>query len=249
MHRLCIHSLHRSFRTTLLVTPLTTDTARAATMVHAGASPSWEQMWAAGLQPGQAFDVGSASATLLGCLSRGSYAGRTGMRALVPGCGRAYDALALVAHGFDEVVALDLAPTAVQSARAFLAASEDAGAARVTCVEGDFFEHAGTYDFIWDCTFLCALDPSVRMRWAERTRTLLAPDGVLAACVFPIAPNKVGGPPFALSPQLLKDLLEPTGLKCEVVEVDDSERHVPGAMKGGNLPGTALLLARPAASS
>ena len=28
-------------------------------MVHAGASPSWEQMWAAGLQPGQAFDQAS----------------------------------------------------------------------------------------------------------------------------------------------------------------------------------------------
>lgn len=214
-------------------------------MVHAGALPSWEQMWAAGLKPGQAFDVGSASATLMGCLSRGSYGGR-GSRALVPGCGRAYDAVALAAHGFDEVVALDLAPTAVQSARAFLEASEDAAVAkRVTCVEGDFFEHEGKYDFIWDCTFLCALDPSVRTQWAERTRTLIAPDGVLAACVFPIAPDKVGGPPYALSTELLKGLLEPTGLECEVVPIDESERHVPGAMRGGNLPGTALLLARP----
>ena len=79
-------------------------------MVHAGASPSWEQMWAGGLQPGQAFDVGSASATLLGCLSRGSYAGRAGMRALVPGCGRAYDALATGAgrSDFFRVLALSL---------------------------------------------------------------------------------------------------------------------------------------------
>ena len=197
----------------------------------------------AGLKPGDKFDVGSASATLVGCLARDSYA-KAGARALVPGCGRAYDALALARHGFDEVVALDLAPTAVEAAKAFVASEADAAAPKVRCVTGDFFEHAeGQYDFIWDCTFLCALDPSVRTRWAEQQRKLLAPGGVLAACVFPIC-EKVGGPPYALTPDLVSGLLTPTGLACEVVAVPDAERHIPGAMKGGDLPGTKLLLAR-----
>jgi len=213
-------------------------------MPHAGASAHWENMWSAGLQPGQAFDVGTASATLLGCLARNNYAVRSGMRALVPGCGRAYDALALAAHGFDEVVALDLAPTAVASASSFLAQSKDAAAGKVAAAEGDFFKHEGQYDFIWDCTFLCALDPSVREQWAARQRMLLAPGGTLAACVFPIAPGKVGGPPYALSPELVAGLLKPEGFSTEVVAVPDAERHVPGAMRGGNLPGMALLLAR-----
>ncbi|KAL1515599.1 hypothetical protein AB1Y20_002219 [Prymnesium parvum] len=210
---------------------------------HAGATAHWESLWSSGLQPGQLFDVGGASPTLLGCLSRGNYAPRRGMKAFVPGCGRAYDALALAKHGFDEVVALDLSPTAVEAARDFVAASSDEAASKVRCETGDFFAHEAQYDFIWDCTFLCALDPTVREQWAARHRQLLTPEGVLASCVFPIC-DKEGGPPFALSPELVRGLLEPTGLKCEVVEVPQSEYHQPPG-SGSLTASTALLLARP----
>mmetsp|Transcript_11515 Transcript_11515/g.26426 ORF Transcript_11515/g.26426 Transcript_11515/m.26426 type:complete len:223 (-) Transcript_11515:180-848(-) len=218
-------------------------------MMKAGASPHWESMWSAGLRRGQAFDVGAASATLHGCLSRHSFATRPGMKALVPGCGRAYDALALARHGFEEVVALDLAPTAVAAAQEYLKSEADTAAtAKVRCTTGDFFEHMGQYDFIWDCTFLCALDPSVREQWATQQRRLLAPGGVLASCVFPIC-EKDGGPPYALTPQLVRGLLETTGLVCESVEVSDAERHRPGgagSLGGAGGPGTALLLAHAA---
>jgi len=221
---------------------------RASTVkAHAGASPSWETMWSAGLKPGQAFDVGGASATLLGLLSRGV---KPGARALVPGCGRAYDALALAAHGFSEVVALDLSPTAVKAAESLVAASDDQTAAsKVKCVAGDFFEPstlaAGQFDFVWDCTFLCALDPSVREQWAARHKALLAPGGVLASCVFPIC-NKQGGPPYALTCDLVQSLLVPHGLACEAVEVDEAEFHRPGGAREGPVAAarTALLLAR-----
>ena len=165
----------------------------------------------------------------------------------MPGCGRAYDALALASHGFDEVVALDLAPTAVEAATDFLSRSGDAAAVKVHCIAGDFFEHSGQYDFIWDCTFLCALDPTVRERWAKQHASLLAPGGVLASCVFPIC-NKAGGPPYALTPALVRSLLEPVGFNaCEEVVVAEAEWHRPGGAgdlgggKGG--PGTALMLA------
>merc|ERR1719161_787643 len=46
-------------------------------------------------------------------------------RGLVPGCGRAYDALALARHGFDRVVAVDIAPTAVKAAQSFLEDAAD----------------------------------------------------------------------------------------------------------------------------
>ena len=55
----------------------------------------------------------------------------------------------------------------------------------------------------------------------------LPPGGVLASCVFPIC-EKDGGPPYALTPQLVRGLLETTGLVCESVEVSDAERHRPG---------------------
>lgn len=204
--------------------------------MHKGASPHWENMWGRGLRPGQAFDVGRASPTLTGCLSRKQYATRGGMRALVPGCGRAYDALALAKHGFDEVVALDLAPSAVAAAKQFLAQSTEPAAAKVLPCAGDFFRHEGQYDLIYDCTFLCALDPSVRQQWATTQRKLLAEGGTLVCCVFPIRPADSGGPPYAMSVELVRGLLEPQGFACEAFNLPESERHMPG-------PGTALLLA------
>merc|ERR1719367_2433046 len=109
----------------------------------------WEAMWSRGIEPGQMFEVGEASPTLISCLSRRSFAPNPGMRALVPGAGRSYDALALVQHGFDEVVALDISPAAIKAAQKFLDSSGSPAAAKVKCVAGDFFEHAGRYDFIW----------------------------------------------------------------------------------------------------
>ena len=55
--------------------------------------------WAAGLGKGQAFDVGSPSATLISALSSMGPPLESALTALVPGCGRAYDALALARHG------------------------------------------------------------------------------------------------------------------------------------------------------
>merc|ERR1719162_644574 len=82
------------------------------------------------------------------------------MTAIVAGCGRAYDALALAQHGFEKVVAVDLAPAACDAARAFLEETEDPAAAKIEVVCADFFALEYTdFDFAWDVTFLCALDP------------------------------------------------------------------------------------------
>ena len=200
---------------------------------------NWEGVWAGGLKPGQAFDVGAESPTLKFCLKQ-CFAPKPGMVALVPGCGRAYDALALAQHGFETVVAIDVAPTAVTQAQKYLGGSRDMDAAKVDCRIADFFELQGEFDFIWDCTFLCALDPIDRERWAAKQRSLLKPGGILASCVFPIG-DKVGGPPFALTTELVAGLLEPTGLVCETVAVAKADWHFPEAVASGS---TALLLAR-----
>lgn len=211
---------------------------------HAGASPHWERMWTAGVSRGQAFDVGQASQTLLGELVRSQHAPRRGMTALVPGCGRAYDALALARHGFDKVVAVDVAPSACTAARKELQETRSAEAANVEVVCADFFTMEGKYDLIWDCTFLCALDPSVRDQWALKIRSLLAPGGVLLSCVFPIC-QKVGGPPYAMSVSLIHNLLEPIGLeKVEVREcLPASEQHRPGGAANVGMT-TALMIWR-----
>ena len=45
--------------------------------------------------------------------------------------------------------------------------------------EVDFFDVPDKFDFIWDCTFLCALDPSMRGKWAAKQKALLDENGTL----------------------------------------------------------------------
>lgn len=217
---------------------------------HAGASPHWEKMWSGGLGKGQAFDVGAPSQTLVAELARTQYATRPGLSALVPGCGRAYDAVALAQHGFDSVVAMDIAPTACKAAELELqsivqstSASQSVANVQVRC--GDFFTFDGEFDLIWDCTFLCALDPSVREQWASQMHKLLKPGGVLLTCIFPISDSMRGGPPFPMSVPLVRGLLEPVGFRpiYEQDELPLAAQHRPGGglRAGGAGPRTALV--------
>ena len=142
------------------------------------------------------------------------------MSALIPGSGRAYDALALAEHGFASVTAVDLSPTACEAAREEISKSASTTTAQRERIDvrcGDFFEIEGQYDFIWDNTFLCALDPSARERWARQMKALLAPGGELITCVFPIG-EREGGPPFALSVPLVRKLLETVGFESTLVQ-------------------------------
>ena len=227
-------------------------------MAHAGASPHWEKLWAAdgGLKPGSRFDVAGVSLPLAAESARRVLAPRTGMSALVPGCGRAYDAAFLADTGFESVVAVDLSPTACEAAREAIAGSEvlsSEAKARVTVECGDFFEMAGgrKFDFIWDNTFLCALEPAAREDWAAQMRRLLADDGELLTCVFPIGPRD-GGPPFAMSVELVRSLLEPAGFEAALVRDDlplEEQHRRPGdPLESVRGRGTALVSWRPASN-
>lgn len=167
------------------------------------------------------------------------------MSALVPGCGRAYDALALAEHGYASVVALDLSPAACKAAEEELGTSS---AAAIKCVDircGDFFELADqTFDLIWDNTFLCALEPEARANWAAQMKRLLAPGGELITCVFPIG-FREGGPPYAMSVPLVRSLLEPVGFEATLVRDDlklEEQHRRPGdALESVLNRGSALV--------
>lgn len=68
-------------------------------------------------------------------------------------------------------------------------------------------EKADLFDFIYDYTFLCAFDPSVRTLWAEKMSDLLNIGGELLTIIFPLSDDKEGGPPYRMSFGLLKSLL------------------------------------------
>ena len=215
---------------------------------------SWESMWAAGVPRGAKFDGNGASPALAAFLDTRPTP-PAGATALVPGCGRAYDAVALAAKGY-AVRAWDISRTAVGEARRLVAEAAPEVAARVTAEHRDFFDAAQdqggqTFDLIWDCTFLCALPPGLRAAWAARHAALLSKDGgELLSLVFPVFPAthpKVtggGGPPFALTCDLVKSLLEPEGVfvREQVDPLPAGARHKVGGFGASGGPGSALLV-------
>jgi hypothetical protein len=107
--------------------------------------------------------------------------------------------------------------------------------------------HFDKFDLVWDCTFLCALDPEARNRWAARYAEVIADDGELWTLVFPMkeeAEEEGGGsganssldlttapgsgPPYCLNLKLLSSLLAPHGFQPSRVITE--EDGLPGHM-------------------
>ena len=175
----------------------------------------WDSMWRAGgetLQPGQAFDASRCEPSLVALLETGTLP--TG-RALVPGCGRGYAVEALCSSERD-VLGLEVSETAKRAAEAYLASSEKPETKKHAKIAlDDFFAHepATKYDLAFDSTFLCAIEPSRRKEWASKYASLIRPGGELVSNVFPNGDFE-GGPPFALSPKIVADLLIPVGFEA-----------------------------------
>lgn len=165
----------------------------------------WRSSYERGDTP---WDLGRAHPELEERLARAEVlpAGRLrGARALVPGCGRGWDALALARAGM-QVSAVDLvgelAPT-VEAALAPLGGRFLAGDALG-------IEDEAGFDLLWEHTFFCAIEPELRPRYGELARRVLRPGARLAALAFPVgkAPE-LGGPPFGISAAELARALGP----------------------------------------
>ena len=183
----------------------------------------WEGMWARGLGRGQAFDANRPEPALVALMERHPLP--TG-RALVPGCGRGYSVVQL-ASAERTVLGLDIAPTGVAAARDFIAEAVGGSQleAQVDVQQADFFSPdlvstLGQFDVVYDCTFLCAIQPDLRKAWAEQMSKLLSSEGELITLIFPNGPLGSTGPPFTINEELVRSLLAPHGFESiEVTEV------------------------------
>jgi Thiopurine S-methyltransferase (TPMT) len=130
----------------------------------------WEEVWTNGVAKRTRFDIGEAEKELVFELERGR-AGEgvlsplfiSTKRALVPGCGRGYAVNAFAAAGL-KALGLEISSTAVKNAQ------EDQGHENAEFIEGDFFNResdVGTFDAVFDSTFLCAINPSLYRAWAR----------------------------------------------------------------------------------
>eukprot|EP00038_Savillea_parva_P028738 m.66755 g.66755 ORF g.66755 m.66755 type:complete len:213 (-) comp8383_c1_seq1:46-684(-) len=174
---------------------------------HGPSKTSWERMWSNGITPGLFFDAGQCEPALIELLASNDPPLPDGL-ALVPGCGRGYAVEALANPGTRFAVGLELSPTGAHVAREYLGSNT-----WTAIVTADFFTmnvKPGTFDLIYDCTFLCALHPGQRQLWAQRMHELLRPGGELVTDIFPIGTH-TSGPPYAMSVDLVRGLLEPLG--------------------------------------
>jgi SAM-dependent methyltransferase len=170
---------------------------------------TWEDHWAAGITP---WDAGAASPALTELAS--TLRPPAGARALVPGCGSGYDVFLLAQSGF-HAVGLDLAPSA-RSRFEQLRLAQSLNEERSVLRTEDFFQTSpaalgGTFDFVWDYTFYCAIDPSLRDAYKSQLLSLLAPGGTLAMLIFPVIPGapRDQGPPYPLDPEEVAAKLSP----------------------------------------
>ncbi len=169
----------------------------------------WDERYRAGRI---AWDFGRVPRALTDFLRRGGGGGR----ALVPGCGSAYEVRAFHQAGWD-VLALDFSAAAVARARSIL------GALGERVVVADFFTHAFDppgFDLIYERTFLCALPPDVWPTYARRMAELLKPGGLL--CGFFFFGPEDEPPPYPISPAELDELLGPACTRISDEPVTDS---------------------------
>jgi len=203
----------------IIISSMETETQGASLKKH----PRWEAMWSAGLPPNTRFDVGSPSPALLEHIAQGKI--KDNALCLVPGCGRGYDVAALAENGRRSIVGLDISETACKAATEFLSTQTHLDKKKYEIRQESFFDVSESFDFIYDYTFLCALEPSIRELWAQQMAKLVKPGGELFTLIFPISETRPPeeGPPFTVSLELLQSLLEPVGFEKVVLEMLPSE--------------------------
>ena len=175
----------------------------------------WRQAWKTGVTP---WDAGASPPALRGLLDRGAVPGG---RVLVPGCGTGYD-LATLAREDREVVGIDLS----DDARTAFLAEHPSLPGSVVYEVTDFFSYAPShgFDFVWDYTFFCALDPDQRSAWSQTMKRLVEPAGVLATLLFPFEDpiSDRAGPPWPINTEMVRTYVEDAFEELDTAEVEQT---------------------------
>jgi SAM-dependent methyltransferase len=146
----------------------------------------WEGRYQAQDTP---WDKGEASPGLVDFLTAHPELPRTTVG--VPGCGFGYDVRAWAQAGF-EAQGFDIAPSAI--VRSLAQTSE--GMPRVAFHESDFLRDTPSepFDWLFEHTLYCAINPSQRPDYAKAVLRWLKPDGQFLAVHY-LIPDE-DGPPF-----------------------------------------------------
>ena len=114
------------------------------------------------------------------------------IKILIPGAGNAYEAEYLHNSGFSNVYVVDLAPVPIANLKKRVPSFSDEH-----LIEQNFFdlEFENFFDLIIEQTFFCAIKPSLRGKYAEKTYQLLNNNGKLCGLLFN-DPLYIDHPPY-----------------------------------------------------
>ncbi len=172
-------------------TPENSNTESPAEAAGAGAdrSPDWEARWQTGDTP---WEKGAPAPPLLDWLARNEIHGHV----LVPGCGSGHDVRALARAGA-EPIGLDLSPSAINIADSF----PRVGPERYRLA--NFLELppelVGAFDWVFEHTCFCAIDPRRRRTYADSAAAALKPGGRLLAIFYLDPGHGDTGPPYGVT--------------------------------------------------
>jgi len=112
------------------------------------------------------------------------------IKILIPGAGNAYEAEYLHNKGFTNVWVLDLAKQPIANLKKRVPSFP-----KSHLIQDEFFAHHATYDLIIEQTFFCALNPTLRDKYAKKMFDLLNAKGKLVGLLFDFELTEQG-PPF-----------------------------------------------------
>lgn len=115
------------------------------------------------------------------------------LRILIPGCGNSYEASYLLQQGFVNITVIDIAPVLVTRLKEKFEDNPN-----IKIILGDFFHHTGKYDLIFEQTFFCTLNPTLRQDYLAKMNELLVLGGKLAGVLFDLEFEQ-DGPPYGAS--------------------------------------------------
>lgn len=136
-------------------------------------------------------------------------------KALIPGCGSAYEAGYLAEAGWD-VLAIDFSPAAVE------AACKTLGELGRIVKLADFFhfDFGEPYDLVYERAFLAALSRRMWPDYAARMAEIIRPRGLLTGYFY--YDDNPKGPPFGTGDQELASLLAGHFVRITDEPVSDS---------------------------
>ena len=112
------------------------------------------------------------------------------LKILIPGGGNSYEAEYLFSKGFENVFVLDISKIALENIK-----KRVPNFPTTQLLHANFFEIEDSFDLVIEQTFFCAIDPSLRLQYAQKMQSILTPKGKIVGLLFEAVLNE-DHPPF-----------------------------------------------------